>query len=139
METSSLFNNYSCRHYNNYSCLIKHNIGCSFSAMKYDLEKRRQALKPKVSQTELARLVSERAGKTFSQQSYSKLVKNPQAESRFLHYILEVLEEREGRKGMDEFSVLAESYRNMTPEQRKALVSYAEYLERAEKEVPQQN
>jgi transcriptional regulator with XRE-family HTH domain len=60
-----------------------------------DIKKRREALK--LSQTALATEVAKRSGQTFTQQALQKLESpsNPNASSRFMHYILDILDERE--------------------------------------------
>lgn len=62
--------------------------------MKKNLKQRRKALK--ISQSDLVKLIQERSNSAFSQQAYSKLEKNPDAESKYMVYVLEVLDELEG-------------------------------------------
>jgi phage repressor protein C with HTH and peptisase S24 domain len=63
------------------------------------VKQRREALG--VSQAALADAVSKKAGKKFSQQSLTKLEKTPGAGSRFMVFILEVLDELEGQNKND--------------------------------------
>lgn len=61
---------------------------------KNDIRERREALG--IKQTEFALEVSKRAGKSFSQQALQKLETKEEASSRFMHHIIELLEEMEG-------------------------------------------
>jgi transcriptional regulator with XRE-family HTH domain len=62
-----------------------------------NIRERRESLG--LTQVQLSEMVSRRAGKPFSQQSLQKLESRQDsgsgASSRFMHHILEVLEERE--------------------------------------------
>jgi len=49
-----------------------------------------------MTQKDLAEAVAKRAGVSFSQQALQKLEATPNASSRFMHYILDILDEKEG-------------------------------------------
>ncbi len=54
-----------------------------------------------MTQTDLATLVAKRAGASFSQQAMAKLESNPEAQSRFMHHLLAVLEECEAGERLE--------------------------------------
>src|SRR5690554_2308256 len=66
--------------------------------LSQEVKSRREALG--LSQSALAELVSQKAGKKYSQQSLAKLESNPDSGSRFMVYILEVLAEQERLSGV---------------------------------------
>jgi len=60
------------------------------------IKDRREALE--MSQKELAALVAKRAGTSFSQQALAHVEKKSSGSSRYMHFILQVLEEAERRR-----------------------------------------